>query len=103
MTQGGFAEEILGMPESSFSRLMSGGRPSYETLVLISDALGLELLSEPTETDKREKKTCTQAELRDCLERMRDLDTTDIGYIMRMVRSILEEKPKKGKAKRRAV
>jgi transcriptional regulator with XRE-family HTH domain len=81
MTQGGFAEEILGMPESSFSRLMSGGRPSYETLVLISDALGLELLSEPAETDKREKKTCTQAELRDCLERMRDLDTTDISAL----------------------
>ena len=103
MNQEQFAEKVLGIDRSTFSRLMSGGKPSFDTLVLISEALGLELLSETTETDKREKKTCTQAELRDCLERMRDLDTTDVGYIMRMVRSILEEKPKKGKSKRRVV
>lgn len=101
--QGDFAEEYLGIDGSTFSRYMSGGQPSFDNLKQIAEKLGLELLVEPNETNKRVRKQCTESDLRDCLERMRNLDSTDVSYVLLMVRSILEEKQKRGKPKREVV
>lgn len=99
LNQEQFAEEI-GIDRSTFSRLMSGGKPSYDTLDIIAKSLGLEILGEPREAPKKSKKICTEADLKDCIERMRESDPTDI---MRMVLNIVDERRKRGSVKRKVV
>jgi transcriptional regulator with XRE-family HTH domain len=100
LNQEQFATAVLGIDRSTLSRLMSGGKPSFDTMTSIADSLGLELLAEPARPPKPDKSIpCTDAELRSCLERIEGLDNRDINELVGIVHLKKKETaPKEGAA-----
>lgn len=96
MNQKEFAE-FLRIPASTLSRYMTGGKPRFDELVQMSEALDISLLGEDNATYESRASPSTLADLKACLTGL-GLSEEDIDFLLDFV-AVRTDKRRKGQGR----